>query len=62
MPDDMKSNGECRSKDHFVRHLENASRIVNGWPAWKQSVLGRRDSASTPREGQCMRQRDVNRS
>jgi len=61
MEDDMKPNGERRSQDRFVRHLENASRIVDGWPSWKQSVLGRRDSASTPKDGQSMRERDTNR-
>lgn len=28
------------SGDGFVAHLENASRIVSEWPAWKQGLLG----------------------
>ena len=25
--------------DSFVRHLDNASEIVSGWPIWKQRLL-----------------------
>jgi len=24
----------------FEQHLENASKIVTSWPAWKQTILG----------------------
>jgi FtsZ-binding cell division protein ZapB len=33
-------------KSQFAEHLEQASRIVQSWPVWKQSVLGNID----PRE------------
>jgi hypothetical protein len=26
-------------REAFVKHLEEASRIVSTWPAWKQSLL-----------------------
>jgi hypothetical protein len=29
-----------RKPNRFVSHLENASKIVDSWPLWKQSVLG----------------------
>lgn len=27
------------SEDAFVRHLENASKVVSSWPAWKQAIV-----------------------
>lgn len=26
--------------ERFMRHLEQATEIVGGWPVWKQTVLG----------------------
>jgi hypothetical protein len=31
----------------FQQHLDNATRIVNGWPKWKRDILGR-DTTPTP--------------
>lgn len=36
-------NKDCRhsgQKDAFVKHLEHASEVVQGWPKWKQEILG----------------------
>ena len=29
------------SEEALVRHLENASKIVSTWPAWKQALVER---------------------
>jgi len=28
------------SKDPFINHLNKATKTVNSWPEWKQSLLG----------------------
>lgn len=34
--------------DSFIAHLEEASRIVSGWPEWKRNVLGTQPMPTDP--------------
>lgn len=33
-------NAQVEAKAAFTKHLEQASALVQSWPAWKQQVLG----------------------
>ena len=37
-------------EEDFVKHLEEASRVVGSWPDWKRSVLGWRPNTAAPPE------------
>lgn len=46
MYDDTADNSDAVGD--FRRHLEEATEVVNSWPSWKQSVLGRAIGISEP--------------
>ncbi len=33
--------------DEFIRFLDDATKVVESWPVWKQNVLGRRAEPPT---------------
>lgn len=40
MANRTQSTAASTEQRQFVEHLEQASRIVQSWPMWKQTVLG----------------------
>jgi hypothetical protein len=44
-------------RQRFVKHLEDASRVVQTWPTWKQEVLGGTAVQPTPDRDRELRER-----
>jgi len=55
-----RTDSDAEREQAFIQHLEEASKVVESWPEWKQSVLGWRPNnasisvAPKPANGKCM--------
>jgi len=46
MPESKQTEiGEQGEKSDFIKYCEKASAIVQTWPAWKQNLLGTKNSS-----------------